>query len=65
MKKRMRKKALLLESEVRKSGRLSNGGLSELYWLGTERTEIGAFSVRSETSGETCSEQCKQRHPER
>ena len=60
-----KKKALLLDSEVRKSGRLSDGGLSELYWLGAERIEIGAFSVRSETSGETCSEQRKQLHPER
>lgn len=54
--KREGEKALLLESEVRKTGWLSNGGLSELYWLGAERKEINAVSVRTETGGEICSE---------
>lgn len=57
-------KALLLESEVRKTGRLSNRGLSELYWLGAERKEIDAVSELRQV-GRLAVRRCKQLHPER
>lgn len=67
MKKRMRKKIsdLLLESEIRKTGRLSDGGLSELYWLGAERIEIGAFQLDLKQVERLAVSKCKQLHLER
>lgn len=57
------KKVLLLE--VRKTGRLSNGGLSELYWLGLREQKLVLSQLDLRQVERLAVSKCKQLHPER